>query len=65
MTQMNRSGRKGRNSCVDAEVCANLMISKRKTPKKLLTPPTSLEMCVNRDLTYKLPLFVDLPERKP
>src|SRR5580704_2386519 len=47
VTQMNRSGRNGRNSCVDGEVCANLMISKRKKPKKLLTPPTSLEMCVN------------------
>ena len=44
VTQMNRSGRKGRHSCVDAEVCANLMISKRKKPKKLLTPPTSLEI---------------------
>jgi hypothetical protein len=41
VTQMNRS-----NSCVDAEVCANLMISKRKKSKKLLTPPTSLEMRV-------------------
>ena len=41
---MNRSGRNGRNSCVDGEVCANLMISKRKKPRKLLTPPTSLEI---------------------
>lgn len=33
VTQMNRSGGKGRNSCVDAEVCANLMISKEKNLK--------------------------------
>ena len=42
--QMDKSGRNGRNSCVDGEVCPSLMISKRKKPKKLLTPPTSLEI---------------------
>jgi hypothetical protein len=41
---MNRSGRKRRNSCVDDEVCANSVISKRKKLKKLLTRPSSLEI---------------------
>ena len=33
---MNRSGRKRRSSCVDGEVCANTVISKRKKLKKTL-----------------------------
>src|SRR4029077_3285200 len=42
VTQMNGSSRKRCSSCVDEEVCANPVRSKRKNLKKLLTRSASL-----------------------
>src|SRR5258705_2128799 len=44
VTQMNGSSRKRCSSCVDEEVCANPVRSKRKNLKKLLTRSASLEI---------------------
>ena len=44
VTQMNGSSRKRCSSCVDDEVCANPVRSKRKNLKKLLTRSASLEI---------------------